>query len=441
MSSVGWNKSSQFRHEPIVTPMPEPRKALFRPTGTAMTSGGDALSARVSNTTQENRGLVQAVPFDPARPNTASATAQENKDLVQAVPFDPTRPNASSASPSDLHASNTGLAEIVDAASIAKIERKLPPVFKVAKIERKLPPVYNLKQSKAAPKQSLIVLAPQHLARPSEAEEELESDTDVKPAPTAVASSPPALGTQSVSTSRQNSVVELAEPMRLPSGTDIAASQPTETTQPQPPAATPHEPIIQFTVESALAASVQPGATSADDPLPSTQPPANEGDVANEVTAEEIEAIDDGLRPINRVMASVAPKAGDMPRDYASARFAREGEVAHRMGVSRETAESLVMWEAPAVCYRALYFEDVNLERHGHKVPFVQPMLSAAHFFGRAPLLPYMAITERSRECGYSLGHYRPGDYAPYSLYIPRPRLEAGAVGATAILGVVLAFP
>ena len=33
MSSVGWNKSSQFRHEPIVTPMPELRKALFRPTG------------------------------------------------------------------------------------------------------------------------------------------------------------------------------------------------------------------------------------------------------------------------------------------------------------------------------------------------------------------------------------------------------------------------
>ena len=30
---VGRNKSSQFRHEPIVTPMPELRKALFRPTG------------------------------------------------------------------------------------------------------------------------------------------------------------------------------------------------------------------------------------------------------------------------------------------------------------------------------------------------------------------------------------------------------------------------
>jgi hypothetical protein len=111
------------------------------------------------------------------------------------------------------------------------------------------------------------------------------------------------------------------------------------------------------------------------------------------------------------------------------------------MGVSRDTAESMVMWEAPAVCYRPLYFEDVNVERYGYKVPLVQPMLSAAHFFGRAPLLPYMMLTERSRECGYSLGHYRPGDYAPYSLYIPKPRLDATAVEATAVLGLILAFP
>jgi len=38
-SKVGRNKSSQFRHEPNATPLPELRKALFRPTGKFSTAG------------------------------------------------------------------------------------------------------------------------------------------------------------------------------------------------------------------------------------------------------------------------------------------------------------------------------------------------------------------------------------------------------------------
>lgn len=156
---------------------------------------------------------------------------------------------------------------------------------------------------------------------------------------------------------------------------------------------------------------------------------------------EEIEAFVLELKPINKLSVRTRPEAGEMPTDYATAKFAREGEVAHRMGVSRATTETVMMWEAPAICHRPLYFEDVNLERHGYKIPIIQPALSAAHFFGRVPLLPYLMVSEPHRDCQYTLGHYRPGDYAPYSLYVPRLRLDASLAEAAVVAGVILAFP
>jgi hypothetical protein len=43
MPNVGRNKSSQFRHVPNVTPLPELHKALFRPTGKFLTAAGPTL--------------------------------------------------------------------------------------------------------------------------------------------------------------------------------------------------------------------------------------------------------------------------------------------------------------------------------------------------------------------------------------------------------------
>jgi hypothetical protein len=37
-SDVGQNKSAQFRHDPVVRPLPELRKASFRPTGKISTA-------------------------------------------------------------------------------------------------------------------------------------------------------------------------------------------------------------------------------------------------------------------------------------------------------------------------------------------------------------------------------------------------------------------
>ena len=71
-------------------------------------------------------------------------------------------------------------------------------------------------------------------------------------------------------------------------------------------------------------------------------------------------------------------------------------------------------WQSPAFYYRPLYFEQPNLERYGQGTyRALQPVVSAAHFFGTVPLLPVKAFIDHPLEPTYSLGHYRPGNCAP----------------------------
>jgi len=196
--------------------------------------------------------------------------------------------------------------------------------------------------------------------------------------------------------------------------------------------------VVQFADAEPLLAFLQPSPSASDLPAPMEEAPLSAEQAAE---AAEIEAFELGVKPIHELSVQTRPDAGELPTNYASARFAREGKIAHRMGFSRSKTETLMMWEAPALCHRPLYFEDINLERHGYKVPLIQPALSAAHFFGRVPLLPYMMVSEGRLNCQYTLGHYRPGDYAPYSLYVPRLRLDASAAEAAVIAGVLFAFP
>ncbi len=86
-------------------------------------------------------------------------------------------------------------------------------------------------------------------------------------------------------------------------------------------------------------------------------------------------------------------------------------------------------WDAPALCYRPLYFEEINLERYGHSAGAVlQPLLSAAHFYGTVAALPGLLVVEPPCQCVYTLGHFRPGNCVPFELYCPRPRLDREVV-------------
>lgn len=103
--------------------------------------------------------------------------------------------------------------------------------------------------------------------------------------------------------------------------------------------------------------------------------------------------------------------------------------------------QTTYMWKASALCHKPLYFENEQLERYGHSFsPCIQPFVSGAHFFTRLPVLPYCMGVEPPCECIYTLGHYRPGNCAPYMcdpipLSLRGALFEAGAVtGVSAIL-------
>ncbi len=150
---------------------------------------------------------------------------------------------------------------------------------------------------------------------------------------------------------------------------------------------------------------------------------------------------DEIFRPIQQLSVDIAPGKGELPQNRAAIRFAKAGEQVHVTGFSRSEPETHFEWDAPALCHRPLFFEDVNLERHGYHVKYFQPLLSAAHFFSRVPALPYLTASQRSRVCNYTLGHYRPGSYAPYVWYYPQPSLTGTAIEGAVVTGLILAIP
>ena len=99
-------------------------------------------------------------------------------------------------------------------------------------------------------------------------------------------------------------------------------------------------------------------------------------------------------------------------------------------------------WKASALCHKPLYFEQVQLERYGHSWgPFTQPIMSGVHFFSSVPILPYKMGVRTPCECVYTLGHYRPGNCAPYMIE-PMPLSLRGALfQAGAITGVSVVVP
>jgi hypothetical protein len=100
------------------------------------------------------------------------------------------------------------------------------------------------------------------------------------------------------------------------------------------------------------------------------------------------------------------------------------------------------MWKASCLCHKPLYFEDEQLERYGHSWgPCCDPLVSGAHFFCTLPVLPYCMGVTPPCECMYALGHYRPGNCAPYMIN-PVPLSCRGAAGeAGAVAGAIWFLP
>lgn len=94
---------------------------------------------------------------------------------------------------------------------------------------------------------------------------------------------------------------------------------------------------------------------------------------------------------------------------------------------AREFAGTNMTWTASNLCHNPLYFEQPSLERYGHTIGPLQPVLSGAQFLATIPYLPMLAAIDPPNECQYSLGYYRPGSCAPRK-WSPIPYSTRGAI-------------
>src|SRR5207302_4393758 len=126
---------------------------------------------------------------------------------------------------------------------------------------------------------------------------------------------------------------------------------------------------------------------------------------------------DEGLGPIGEVRAAIRTPAGDLPADIAAARFAMEMSAFHGYGARRGWSPIAFGWDAPAVYFKPLYFEDINRERYGIHFKCCQPFVSFGNFFGRCAVLPYRLLAQPPCECIYTLGYERPNNCIPLHCY------------------------
>ena len=146
-------------------------------------------------------------------------------------------------------------------------------------------------------------------------------------------------------------------------------------------------------------------------------------------------------KPIGALTTDIQPTAGQLPTDNAATAFSQRGMAFPREGASRGWAEHGFLWEASALCHRPLYFEEVNLERHGYSFGCAQPLVSAAHFFGSVPALPYLRTVNPPRKCIYTLGYRRPGSCTPHQRHRTPLSVKAGLVEGAAVTGLIFLIP
>ncbi len=201
---------------------------------------------------------------------------------------------------------------------------------------------------------------------------------------------------------------------------------------------TPAEPVVVET-EITGSAQVQLVQDVAPAPKPDDQSKTDEipPEFDTNLPVEKWTAQTPGeTKPIRFVTINTAPKRRDaegrlqeLPTNYGAAFLEQQGQT--RTGQeSRPWIVTSKCYEAPAFCHRPLYFEEVNLERYGHHFHCVQPLVSAAHFYGRVPFLPYLATVSKPWECEYPLGKYRPGSCTPYEHELVPLRADAVLVQA-----------
>ncbi len=165
----------------------------------------------------------------------------------------------------------------------------------------------------------------------------------------------------------------------------------------------------------------------------STEQPFNSNLLATDGPFNDVCPDPRDLPPITEIPYKVI-----IPTDNVPANCPLPDETFHRKAPTPIT----FTWKASSLCYKPLYFEDVQLERYGHYCsPWLQPAISRVRFLLTIPCLPYLMGVDPPNQCVYDLGYYRPGNCAP-SMLEPIPvSLRGGLMEAGFFVGAAAALP
>jgi hypothetical protein len=172
--------------------------------------------------------------------------------------------------------------------------------------------------------------------------------------------------------------------------------------------------------------------------------------VATRVSVQDLgnlfPALKDDLeeRSITSVTTDIQAPSGEMPENVATGKMAELAEVSYASVTAREWGGLQYCWDAPVLSHGPLYFEEVNLERHGYgpkHLQAIQPVLSGAQFLATVPTMPYKIVAEPPSHPVYTLGHYRPGSPVPYRVNYPPLSLQGGVAEAGLAVGLVFLIP
>ena len=150
-------------------------------------------------------------------------------------------------------------------------------------------------------------------------------------------------------------------------------------------------------------------------------------------------------RPLSSVSLASALRAESVkgeplnqPQDLAGPLFAAFGVYTDPPSACRSTAPRRNLYP---ICYNPLYLEDPNLERCGVGHGCFTELVSAARFFGRVPVLPYMMGAEPPFHCVPSLGDCPACHSFGCDAYIPPPSAEGFALQALMTVGLIFVLP
>ena len=150
-------------------------------------------------------------------------------------------------------------------------------------------------------------------------------------------------------------------------------------------------------------------------------------------------------RPVTSVTTNILAPSGTMPANVAAGKMAELATASYESVTVRQWGGLQYCWDAPVLYHKPLYFEEVNLERHGYgpkHLRALQPVVSGAHFFATVPTLPYRILAEPPCQPVYTLGHYRPGSCGvPYRVNCPPLSVRGGLAETGAAIGLLLLIP